>query len=149
MARIPTATLFVERDGIPYVVVNWKERSTDAVKAQLLRLAPRHAERYRAIKAKGRSQKSMYYYVFGRVRKARPVLPAATPAKPQTRRLARPGPTPEATAIVPLRLLTAAQLHELIRLHVGHDLPGLATLPVDQLRVLYLALVRDGGAPAA
>jgi hypothetical protein len=139
MARIPRNTIFVERDGNVYVVVNWAERADDGVKAKLLRLSQRHLARYRTIAAKGRSQKSIYYYVFGKVRRPRIAATTADAAPARPVRPAVPA-ADEATAVVPLRLLTADQLHELIRLRLGHDLPGLSGVPAEELRVLWRAL---------
>lgn len=145
MARIPRSTIFVEREGNVYVVVNWAERADDGVKAKLLRLSPRHLARYRVIAAKGRSQKSIYYYVFGKVRRPRIAATTADAAPARPARPARPAApaADEATAVVPLRLLTADQLHKLIRLRLGHELPGLSGVPAEEMRLLWRALAES------
>lgn len=147
MKPVPSSAIFVEDDGVVYFVTNWKQRRTATTKALLIKLSKPHLLRYRHMKAKGRSQKSIYYYVFGVVTKRRPV--AATRAEPAPARPARSGAT-DIFVSVPLGLLNTEQLLGLIQVKVGKSIPGLRDAPIADLRKLFIAL--GGGsrtAPAA
>ena len=121
------SAIFVERDNAVYYVTNWQQRRTaPTIKAEVIKLSPRHLQRYRDMKAKGRSPKSTWYYVFGKVSKPKPAAP-------------RPRAT-DLIVAVPLSMLNAEQIHELIRTRLGRDMSSLRELPLADLRRLYIAL---------
>jgi hypothetical protein len=139
--RVPQKAIFHEVEGAVYYVTNWQARFNRNQKAVIIRLSPRHGEVYRKLRAKGRSQKSVYYAIFHvGGRKQGPVK------KSVTRRYAAPGasapPSPASGASrtemveVPLELLNQDQLHFLVAHHLGHELPSLRRMPLDELRRL-------------
>ena len=127
MKHTPPSAIFVERDNTVYYVTNWQKRRTaPTTKAEIIKLSARHLQRYRDMKAKGRSPKSTWYYVFGKVSKPKPPTP-------RTR-------ATDVIVAVPLSLLNAEQIHQLIRTKLGRDMSSLCELPLPDLRRLYLAL---------
>lgn len=138
---IPQQTIFVEREGWVYYVTNWQKRFTDGGRAKLVRLSPRHFVRYNELKAKGRSQKTIALLLFKRVPVK--VVAASTPA---TRREERSGTredkgTSTRTVTVDITMLTHEQVLSLLQRALGERLPGLRSLPLTELRRLYLAVV--------
>lgn len=120
MKPIPTAAIFVERDGAVFYVTNWQQRRTTPTPAKILKLSPRHLQRYRHMKAKGRSPKSTYYYVFGKVRRIAKTITLIS---------------------VPIGLLRSEQLQELIAWRLGKPSADLRDMSITDLRTLYLALI--------
>jgi hypothetical protein len=99
---IPDSSIFCERDGATFLVVNWRERRSCGGGAALLKLSPRHAHIHHRGRCAGRSEKSIYYLLVqaqSRVR-TRPIAPTeriARPTRPPTARARRAGAAVAAT----------------------------------------------------
>lgn len=121
MVALANRTCFVVHDEAVYLVTNWEHRVKRDDPAVLIRLSPRHRAIYRALAAKGRSQKSIYYALF-----------AARPAR-------RSRPT-----LVPIDLaeLSPAELGRLANAKLPYKVPSLARLPTAELRNLVRSLYR-------
>lgn len=141
---IPQQTIFVERDGWVFYVTNWQKRFGEGGRAKLVRLSPRHFVRYNDLKGKGRSQKTIALLLFKRV----PRVPAKVMLKPATAvQHDEPDFTREAkredirTVTVDIAMLTHEQVLSLLQRALRERLPGLRSLPLSELRRLYLGVV--------
>jgi len=132
--RIPQRSIFWEEDGQVFLVNNWRNRFVKSARPVLLRLGPKHLTQYRACRALGRSEKTIYYLLFKKsvVLARRPRRTAGTVAiGAQTR--------------IPVRidLLSAEQLSAIASEMLGHEILGLRPLGLRQLRTLVLDLHRQ------
>ncbi len=115
MSNIPPHTCFVEREGEVHYVTNWQDRTRRSDPVVLIRLSARHVAIFRALRAKGRSQKTIYYALFVR----------------DGRRDAR------ATRVaIDLKKLSAAELASLANGKLVYPVPSLIRLPKADLRNL-------------
>jgi hypothetical protein len=131
--NVPQQSIFVERDGWVYYVTNWQRRFTEGGRARLVRLSPRHFVRYNELKTKGRSPKTIALLLFKRVPvKAIPTPPAEAvrEARSDTR-----------TVTVDITMLTHEQVLSLVQRALKERLPALRSMPLTELRRLYLAVV--------
>lgn len=135
---IPQHAIFVEREGWVFYVTNWQRRFTEGGRAKLVRLSPRHFVRYNDLKGKGRSQKTIALLLFKRV----PVkLAAATQKAAATPADTRESRSETRTVSVDITMLTHEQLFSLVQRALKERLPGLRTMPLPELRRLYLAVM--------
>lgn len=130
---IPQQAIFVERDGWVYYVTNWQRRFGEGGRARLVRLSPRHFVRYNELKAKGRSPKTIALLLFKRV----PVKVTVS-AQPEAPREAK---SDTRTVTVDITMLTHEQLLSLVQRALKERLPALRSMPLTELRRLYLAVV--------
>jgi hypothetical protein len=131
-ATISDQAIFVERDGWVFYVTNWQKRFTAGGRAKLVRLSPRHFVRYHELKAKGRSPKTIALLLFKRV----PVK-VSVGGQPLSARTAK---SDTRTVTVDIAMLTHEQLLSLVQRALGERLPTLRTMPLLELRRLYLAV---------
>ena len=135
---VPQQTIFLEREGWVYYVTNWQRRFTEGGRAKLVRLSPRHFVRYNELKAKGRSAKTIALLLFKRV----PVKVVVAP-QPTTPReaAAREAKSDTRSVTVDITMLTHEQLLSLVQRALKERLPALRSMPLTELRRLYLAVV--------
>lgn len=126
-------TIFVEREGWVYYVTNWQRRFTEGGRAKLVRLSPRHFVRYNELKAKGRSAKTIAMLLFKRV----PVKVVVAPQPEAVREVK----SDTRTVTIDITMLTHEQLLSLVQRALKERLPALRTMPLTELRRLYLAVV--------
>lgn len=142
--RVPSDAIFHEDGGTVYVVVNWRDRrGSPAVKAQLLRLAPRHAKLFRRYHDLGRSPKSIYYLIVRE--KAKAAAQRAARASPRPRGKAAATDRLEADdgmVAVPLAVLTKDQLVGIMGDTLGEPVPYLVALSLADLRHLHGRIAR-------
>jgi hypothetical protein len=131
-AAVPDQAIFVERDGWVFYVTNWQKRFTAGGRAKLVRLSPRHFVRYQELKEKGRSPKTIALLLFKRV-------PVKVGVGPQPA-AARAGKGDTRTVVVDITMLTHEQLLSLVQRALGERLPTLRSMPLMELRRLYLAV---------
>ncbi len=137
---VPQQAIFVEREGWVYYVTNWQRRFTDGGRAKLVRLSPRHFVRYNELKEKGRSAKTIALLLFKRV----PVKVVVAPqpaARESTTRVARETKSETRSVTIDITMLTHEQLLSLVQRALKERLPALRTMPLAELRRLYLAVV--------
>jgi len=139
---ISQQAIFVERDGWAYYVTNWQKRFAEGGRPKLVRLSPRHFVRYNELKEKGRSQKTIALLLFKRVPVKVTVLPqplAAREGKNNDKNNDKASDT--RTVTVDITMLTHEQLLSLLQRALRERLPGLRTMPLTELRRLYLAVL--------
>jgi hypothetical protein len=128
--------IFVEREGWAYYVTNWQQRFVAPMRALLVRLSPRHFVRYNALKEKGRGEKTIAYLLFKRV-KVQVVKENIPISKVPS---VAPSPTAPTVVSIEIDLLTADQLARLIQRSLQGEFPGLQSLPLEELRKMYVAI---------
>jgi hypothetical protein len=125
MALPLPGTCFVERGTAVYLVTNWEHRWSSTEPAVLIRLSPRHVAIYRALITKRRSQKSIWFALF---------------AKLKAGKRGR-------TTLVPIELgrLTSPQLVRLAHHKLQYPVPSLTRLPMNELCNLVKSLYSLAG----
>jgi hypothetical protein len=141
VATIPPRAIFVEREGWVFYVTNWQRRYTESSAPTLVRLSPRHFVRYHELKAKGRSPKTIAMLLFKRPPARSPATPGAVRA-PVERGVDPDFERTDASRVVSvdIDLLNAEQVLALLQRTLHRKFPGLRTLPIGELRKLYLAI---------
>lgn len=133
--NIPQQAIFVEREGWVYYITNWQRRFAEGGRAKLVRLSPRHFVRYNELKAKGRSAKTIALLLFKRV----PVKVVVAPQPVVAREAEAKSDTRSVT--IDITLLTHEQLLSLVQRALKERLPALRSMPLTELRRLYLAVL--------
>lgn len=129
MVAIPPTTCFIDRGGDTFLVANWDRRAALDDPAVLVRLSARHRAIHRALTARGRSQKSVYYALFARGAAARP----GRRLPPAVRRRATRVP-------IDLATLPVEELARLANSLLRWPIASLKTLPPADLRDLVRSL---------
>lgn len=148
---ISQQAIFVERDGWVYYVTNWQKRFTAGGRAKLVRLSPRHFVRYNELKGKGRSPKTIALLLFKKVPTAKAGVASAMSVPAEVRDKAVPREraatvrvtkaSDSQTVSIDITLLTHEQILALLQRALNERLPGLRSLPLAELRRLYLAVL--------
>lgn len=120
MTTIAAGTCFLDHNSAVFLVTNWDRRRNPDDPAVLIKLSPRHSAIYRALHAKQRSQKSIYFALFARG--------AARHG---------PGTTPVS---INLTNLTTTQLTRIAHSKLRYPVPSLGRLPHAELRSLVCSL---------